>query len=113
MGLHAIDAVRRDAAEQRVWFQTKHARGSDKAEVAVNCGQVDLVYTIDLGTDVIEEIAFWAGNDKRGQLTFSYLQNVEDVDDEFATPRTTSSQRPRRQGEGLLWLAQLTEGMAK
>jgi len=113
MGLHAIDTVRRDAAEQRIWFETKHARGSDKAEVVVDCGQIDLVYTIDLGTDVIDEIAFWAGNDKRGQLSFSYLQNIEDVDDEFATPRTTSYRRPRRQGKGLLWLAQLTEGMTK
>ena len=113
MGLHTIDTVRRDAAEQSIWFETKHARGSNKTEIAVNCGQVDLVYTIDLDADVIDEIAFWAGNDKRGQLRFSYLQNIEDVDDEFAEPRTESYRRPRRQGEGLLWLAQLAEGMTK
>jgi RNA polymerase sigma-70 factor (ECF subfamily) len=110
MGLHTIDTVRRDAAEQRISFETKHTHGSDKAEVVLECGQIDLVYTIDLEVDVIDEIAFWAGNDKKGQMRFSYLQNIDDVDDEFAEPRTTSYRRPRRQGEGLLWLAQLAEG---
>jgi len=110
MGLHTIDTVRRDAAEQRIWFATKHVEGSAKAEVVIDCGQVDLVYTINLETDVIDEISFWAGNEKKGQLKFSYLQNIDDIGYEFAEPRTAGYRRPRREGEGLLWLAQLAEG---
>jgi RNA polymerase sigma-70 factor (ECF subfamily) len=113
MGLHTIDTVRRDAAQQNIWFETKHARGADKAEVLVNCGQVNLVYTIDLEADLIDEIALWVGNDRRGQLSFSYLQSIDDVDEEFAEPRTTSYRRPRSQSEGLLWLANLVEGMTE
>lgn len=112
MGLHSIDTVRRDAAEQRLWFATKHIPGNDKARVEMDHGQVKLIYTIDLKTDVIDRIEFSGTNGIAGELRFSYLQNIDEVDagNEFAKPRKRSYQTPQQYEEGLLWLVQLAEG---
>ncbi|MCK4292593.1 MAG: RNA polymerase sigma factor, partial [Planctomycetes bacterium] len=37
VGLHTIDTVRRDAAEQDVWFETTYTPGKGKAEVVLTC----------------------------------------------------------------------------
>ncbi|UCG56887.1 MAG: RNA polymerase sigma factor [Phycisphaerales bacterium] len=110
MGLHTIDCVRREAAEQRIRFETEHSPGSEKAKVELACEQVRLVYTIDLETDVIDEITFSKADRTRGYLRFSYLQEVDSAITEFAKPRVESSRGPRRKGNGPLWLAQLVEG---
>ncbi|MFC1792935.1 RNA polymerase sigma factor, partial [Planctomycetota bacterium] len=73
MGLHTIDTVRRDAAEQEVWFETKHIQDSGKAEVVLTCDQIQLAYAIDMETDVVETITFSEDNGDRGELRFSYL----------------------------------------
>ena len=110
MGLHTIDTVRRDAAEQSVWFDTDHRAGGSKAQVELTCGQVRLIYSIDLEADVIDEIKLAAGDSSDGYLRFSYLQDIENIGDEFATPRAPSRQKRREQSKGLLWLVQLTAG---
>jgi len=113
MGLHSIDMVRRDAAEQRLWFATKRVSGNGKARVEVDHGQVKLIYTIDLETDVIDRITLSGANGIEGELRFSYLQNIDEVDpgNEFAKPRRRSYQKPQQYEEGLLWLVQLAEGV--
>ena len=109
MGLHTIDVVRRDAAEQEVWFETKPVPDSRQVKVVLNCKQVKLVYAIDLETDVVETITFSADNGNRGELRFSYLQDIDDVGNEFASPRAGSYRRSQQDSPGMLWLVKLVK----
>jgi len=118
MGLHTIDTVRRDAAEQQIWFETKHTPGSTKAEVVLNKepknDSLRLIYTIDLDKDVIEKITFSVsdaqGRDAEGELIFSYLEDIEQVGAEFSEPREKSYRMSQREGLGIFWLILLAEG---
>jgi len=110
MGLHTIDTVRRDAAEQRIRFETKHTPGSQFAQVELFCKGVRLVYKIDLETDVIDEITFSTDQGNTGNLKFSYLQSIQGVGEEFKPPSRPRRRRASKSGPGLLWLVQLVEG---
>jgi len=109
MGLHSIDTVRRDAADKQMWFETSYMEDSGKAEVVVSKEQNTLIYTIDMKRDVIEKIVLSTGGQRRGELRFSYLQEVEEVGDEFAEPRIKGSVLPQQEGLGILWLLHLAE----
>ena len=104
MGLHTIDTVRRDAAEQGIWFETKHISGTDKAQVVLKTDQGQLIYTIDMKKDVIEKIVF-SGGRMEGELIFSYLETVEGLGREFVE----SGKGQRHKSSGVLWLVQLPE----
>jgi RNA polymerase sigma-70 factor (ECF subfamily) len=108
MGLHTIDTIRRAAAEEQIWFETKLLPDNSKAEVVLSCERTKLVYTIDMEKDVIDKIKF--SGDIDGELRFSYLQDIDDVSDEFSEPRRKSYQEPQQEGLGILWLMQLAEG---
>jgi RNA polymerase sigma-70 factor (ECF subfamily) len=84
-GLHTIDTVRRDAAEEWMPFETEYKPGEVKAQVALAYESDKLIYTIDMEKDVVEKIVF--SGDVIGELRFSYLQDIEDVGKEFAEPR--------------------------
>ena len=107
MGLHTIDTVRRDAAEKQVWFETRHVSGGEKTEVILIQEQNRLVYTIDMETDVIEKITFSADNGGQGKLEFSYLQDIDNPGNEFASPRVGSYRKPQQNPPGMLWLLKL------
>jgi len=107
MGLHTIDVVRRDAAEQEIWFETKPVPDSRQVEVVLDCKQVKLLYTIDMETDVVEKITFAGTNGSEGELRFSYLQNIDDVGNEFVQPRAGSYRRSQQDTPGMLWLVKL------
>jgi hypothetical protein len=85
MGLHTIDTVRRDAAEQGMRFETR-LTGGNSAEVKVSSGEGELVYTIDMVRDVVEKIRI-AGGDAEGEIRFEYLEEVSGAGKEFARPR--------------------------
>ena len=110
MGLHAIDTVRRDAAEQQIFFETKHEQGTDTAEVVLSYGRFRLAYTIELENDVIKKIAFLTSEGIKGELEFSYLQDISSAGSEFAEPRIDSYRKRQQRGKGLLWLVDLAEG---
>jgi RNA polymerase sigma-70 factor, ECF subfamily len=110
-GLHTIDTVRRDAAEQRIKFETKHAPGSDFARVVLDCTNVRLVYKIDLEADVIDEITFSTDQGDKGTLKFTYLESVDGVGGEFVRPiRPTSEKTSDHASPGVLWLVHLLNG---
>jgi RNA polymerase sigma-70 factor (ECF subfamily) len=111
MGLHTIDTVRRDAAEQRIWFETKHTPGSRFAQVELICEGLRLIYKIDLEMDVIDEITFSTDQGDTGNLKFSYLQSIEGAgaSEEFTPPRPRR-RKASKSSPGLLWLVQLAEG---
>jgi RNA polymerase sigma-70 factor (ECF subfamily) len=107
MGLHTIDSVRRDAAEQEVWFETKPVSDSRRVEVVLNCKQVKPLYTIDMETDVVEKIIFAGSNGVEGELIFSYLQDIENLSNEFTSPRAGRYRRSQQDSPGILWLVKL------
>jgi RNA polymerase sigma-70 factor (ECF subfamily) len=110
MGLHTIDIVRRDAAEQQLWFQTKYEPAEQKAEVILTGSQDRLVYTIDMQQDVVDKITFSTGAGQEGELRFSYMQEVEDAGDEFVEPLIRKSYgSKRRESPGMLWLVRLAK----
>jgi RNA polymerase sigma-70 factor (ECF subfamily) len=114
MGLHTIDTIRRDAAEQHLPFETKYTPGNPKAEVILTHEQNKIVYNIDMKKDIIEKITLLkstnGGWETKAELTFSYLDDVTQAGVEFSEPRETDYQRPQQQGPGMLWLARLEEG---
>ncbi|MHC4171818.1 MAG: RNA polymerase sigma factor [Planctomycetota bacterium] len=110
MGFHTIDTVRRDAAEKRISFETKHTPGEPFAQVELICKGVRLVYNINLETDVIDEINFSTDQGSAGNLKFSYLQSIEGVSEEFRPPSRPRRGKTTKSGPGLLWLVQLVEG---
>lgn len=110
MGLHTIDTVRRDAAEQRIWFQTRLMPDSRFAEVELKHENATIVYKIDMETDVVDEITFSTDQGKTGNLKFSYLQSVDGVSQEFIPPVKPKNPTAAGSSQGLLWLVQLVEG---
>ena len=110
MGLHTIDTVRRDAAEQRILFNTEHAEGSRYVTVELVRDDIKIIYNIDLEKDVVDEITFSNDQGNIGNLKFSYLQSIEDVNEEFVAPRRPRQQTDSKNSSGLLWLVQLSEG---
>ena len=109
-GLHTIDTIRRDAAEKQVWFETKRVPRGAQAEVLLSCEQTELTYTIDMEKDVVERMTFSASNGSEGELTFSYLQEVDRETDEFAAPKRGGSSRWHRDQPGMFWLVKLVDG---
>ena len=113
MGLHAIDSVRRDAARRSVWFETKYSARQGKVEVALACANVKLVYEIDLERDVVDRITFIGtsngDHDAKGEVRFSYLQEIPPISQDFATPRPISSARRGWDRLGIFWVAKLAD----
>jgi hypothetical protein len=105
MGLHAIDTIRRDAAKERIWFETKYNKRTGRAEVVLRPLDKQIVYTIDMEKDVIEKITFSKRDVSEGELRFSYLEDVDDIGGEFAEPASKASMRER--SEGISWLVEL------
>ena len=108
MGLHTIDTVRRDAAEKRIWFETRYNKRAGKAEVVLKLEDGRIVYTIDMEQDVIEKITLSTSDERRGELKFSYLQEIDNISNEFAEPGRKTQHQKR--SEGILWLIRLGEG---
>jgi len=113
MGLHTIDTVRRDAAEQRIWFETKLMPEGRFARVELTHENTKIIYKIDMETDVVDEITFSTDQGDTGNLKFSYLQSVEGVSQEFLLPGKPPNPTATSSSPGILWLAQLMEGSLK
>ena len=86
IGLHTIDTVRRDAAKERMLFETKYDKCTGKVQITLLPDAGRIVYIIDLQKDVIETITF--SGRYEGQLRFSYLSETEASGDEFTEPKT-------------------------
>jgi hypothetical protein len=78
------------------------------AEVVLKPKDGLIVYTIDMEKDVIEQITFSTNDGRESELVFSYLQEIDNIGNEFAEPGRKASIRERV--EGMLWLLRLAEG---
>jgi RNA polymerase sigma factor (sigma-70 family) len=109
MGLHTIDTIRRDAAEQQLPFDTQYD-GGDRAQVTVHTDAVTLAYTINMEKDVIERVEFHQAGANApawsGELTFDYLQDLDGTPAEFTEPHASTGGVRRPNTRGMLWLTQ-------
>jgi RNA polymerase sigma factor (sigma-70 family) len=112
MGLHTADLVRRDAVEKRIWFESKYLENEDIVIITLdNRENKSLIYTINMGKDIVEDIRFVVNGMNAGTLYFSYLQDISQADNEFTEPASTeTSQIPAQEGPGISWLVNLAYG---
>jgi RNA polymerase sigma-70 factor (ECF subfamily) len=113
MGFHTIDSVRRDAAEQRIWFETRLLPDNRSAEVELTCENAEIVYKIDMETDIVDEISFSTDQGKAANLKFTYLQSIDNVSGEFVLPAKPAQQASPQSSQGILWLVRLVEDSLK
>jgi RNA polymerase sigma-70 factor (ECF subfamily) len=109
-GLHTIDTIRRDAAEQQLSFQTKLKSDKTTAEVRIISDSVELIYSINMPKDVVERIDFNVAGVSKGFLEFSWLQEIPDQGDQFQPPTMPADNSPYQNNRGIFWLIQLAEG---
>jgi RNA polymerase sigma-70 factor, ECF subfamily len=105
-GLHSIDTIRRDAAEQHIVFETKLVPNTDNAEIILTYEQDKLIYTINLKNDLVEKVAFSDANSDESELRFTYLQSIDKSDD-FTKPGFRGSISSMQVSPGILWLVKL------
>jgi hypothetical protein len=107
MGLHTVDTVRRDAAEQRAPFETRFLANGRDVEVTVDLDGMTIAYTVDMEADVVKAVDFSKAGAFVGHLEFEYLQDVDSVSNEFAAPADARSSATLKRGTGMAWLSQL------
>jgi len=113
MGLHAIDTIRRDGAQERIPF-TAEDLGYGLAEIALipeeDNGEIQLKYEVALNQDLIRRI-YLDGRDAEGTLEFAYLEDVGSADDRFAEPVLMGSEEVSDEAYASLWLVDLARGV--
>ncbi|MBN2377156.1 MAG: RNA polymerase sigma factor [Sedimentisphaerales bacterium] len=117
MGLHTIDTIRRDAAAQRIIFETEYNDGQEKSKVVLkhtdNKGTVELCYIIEMARDLVDRVelsADQAGQEREGFIQFEYLAQEEALGEEFAEPAGVENYRGWTSGNRKLWLMDLARG---
>lgn len=114
MGLHAIDTIRRDAAEKKILFDTEYFAETNKANILLTSEEKQILYTIDMEKDLVERIEFSVsdpqGRDAKGEFIFTYLEDIDDVGQDFAEPRTKTAKPSQQNGMGIMWLIKLVAG---
>ncbi len=112
MGLHTIDSIRRDAALTRCTFETENSSDTGRVQVRVACHDMTLTYSIDMEKDLVTSISFKRNNQSQsfGELSISYMQEIDDSAERFTTPRQSSYGRPQRDRLGILWWEKCVEG---
>ncbi len=118
-GFHTLDTIRRDAAQERIWFSTAVVKPYEKVEVVI-VGDRDGVqcaarYSVDMNNDLLEKIEFWMGKDGPferavGELVLSYLDELDEADGEFLMPERVAVPESRGyQKASILWPFQLLD----
>jgi len=112
MGLHCIDTIRRDAAEQELPFETAYDPETARTNITVQSSAVTLVYAVNMEADVVEAIRFFtdsAGDSTpHGELHFTYLQDIADeIETQYTTPANVRLESTQAQRASGLWLERL------
>lgn len=113
-GLHSIDTVRRDAAEQRLGFETQYEERAGQARVVVQSDATALTYVIDMEKDLLDGLELGSAGAKgspavTGQLTFTYIEDEDSMETTLVEPRVNSSGIPQSNSQGMLWLLKLLQ----
>jgi RNA polymerase sigma-70 factor (ECF subfamily) len=113
LGLHTLDTVRRDAAEQQWPFHTRYDSRTDQATITVQSEPAALTYAIDLDKDLINSLAFSSDATTgrpaiAGELIFTYFEE-DSSDARFAEPRGVAGGAVKSSPQGILWLLNVLE----
>lgn len=118
MGMHTIDILRRDAAQERVWFETKVSDHAETVNILLYADgpeqKVGLDYTVNMERDLVEKISIFTLPDRQnvvGTLVFDYLDDIEGYEDTFVEPMVTASNVEMTESNGLLWLFDLAASL--
>ncbi len=112
MGMHAMNIVRRDAAERRIPFDTRPAANMMDVIVTLHYdkdgARTDLVYTIDAEKDIIKDIRFDIERQTRGSLVFDYFSDIDGIGESFEEPTLShDKQIAIEESPSMLWLIAL------
>ncbi len=115
MGMHTADTIRRDAAEKRVWFFSEWDEKDENVIITLfdkeNKYGTNIIYTVSYENDIIENIIFTSGEDIKGSLVFTYLQDFDSPTAEFKEPLITETSRTAAlEYSGTIWLIDLAKG---
>ena len=114
MGMHTADIIRRDAVDKKVWFFSERLMYDDNVIITLTyknqSTDIDLIYNIDMEKDIVSNIRFDINGKPQGQLRFSYLQDISQVDNEFIEPVISDSRSHIQEDPGILWLIRLAMG---
>jgi RNA polymerase sigma-70 factor (ECF subfamily) len=116
LGLHALDTIRRDAAEQQLPFQTRYDPRTDQATVVVQSAPVAVTYTIDMEKDLVNRLELSSDQSGTrsaitGELVFEYFEDEDSSEIEFTEPRVSPG-TAKSNARGMLWLADLLQTRA-
>lgn len=112
MGMHTADIVRRDAVDKKTWFSNQQEYGND-VFITLNSKKrdINLIYTIDMEKDIVSNIKYEIKGIPAGHLLFSYIQDIDQADNEFTEPViSTTSQIQVQDSPETLWLFDLARG---
>jgi RNA polymerase sigma-70 factor (ECF subfamily) len=112
LGLHSIDTVRRDAAEQQLWFRTQYDPRTGQAMVSVQSDPSVLTYVIDMEKDLVDRLELHPGPAKdgptvTGQIAFTYSADEDSPDTGFAEPHVSVPETIKVKPQGMLWPIEL------
>jgi RNA polymerase sigma-70 factor (ECF subfamily) len=114
MGMHTADIIRRDTVDKKVWFFSERLMYDDNVIITLTyedqSTDIDLIYNIDMEKDIVSNIRFDINGKPQGQLRFSYLQDISQVDNEFIEPVISDSRSHIQEDPGILWLIRLAMG---
>ena len=110
IGLHTIDIIRRDAAEDNVLFETIYDPDTQKTQIILNGTPGKAIYTVDMEKDVLEQIVHFSdteGQNITASLNFNYLQTLNNGEQEFMEPRLNNYSNSKQPSPGIVWLQQV------
>ncbi len=112
MGMHTADVIRRDAAEKRIWFFSEWHENEEDVIITLfdkeNKSDTNIIYTVSFDYDIIKKIIFTSGQDIKGNLEFTYLQDLDKETPEFKEPVITETSV--QEIPDTLWIMDLAEG---
>jgi hypothetical protein len=109
MGMHTLDCIRRDAATERIPFETVITENNDTSQVILSMQDFTLIYTVDLKNDLLTRIDMSQDGEIIGALEFSYLQDLG-ASGVMGVPSVSKSGEFRKDISGPAWLSHLAHG---
>ena len=108
-GLHTIDTVRRDAAQDKIPFVTEYESDDSMATVRLSTSAAEIVYRIHMDRDLIDEIRFLLPDGSEGGMDFSYPEHLHEPGNN-GRDSSPASRKSRGGDLAPAWLISLVAG---
>lgn len=111
LGLHSVDLIRRDAAQQQLYNTHHFCFDSNYGEITIMQTQgyqtKSLRYGIDLDNDLIKTLDFIVNDQTVGHLSFRYLQEFDATEPQSPPKWSQHSPHSSLPDQGIQWLMEL------